>query len=278
MELRLPRSPIVPILLVALVSAAQAPLAPERPAPTVPTVLENTGKPMMVDFHCTRQDIEWAGMSCTADEPCPIYLELTAVESIGTQLFAAGNIHSPTVTLYSELLASDDSGKTWREGYERVRGAGLDHLQFAGLVNGWASGEQLSPLPQDPFLLITTDGGRTWRQQTIFAETRGGSIQQFFFSSKDDGSLVIDRGQARDGERYELYESSSGGRTWSVKEASNQPLRLKQGPASAALWRVEADGPTQSFRIEHQQDGRWTLAAAFAVNLGACTPEPSAVR
>ena len=50
--------------------------------------------------------MEWAGMSCSDEEPCPVYLELAAVESVGNRIFLAGNIHSNAVTLYSLLLAS----------------------------------------------------------------------------------------------------------------------------------------------------------------------------
>src|SRR5579859_7216515 len=148
-------------LAVAIWVGAALLTAQDRPEP--PT-LENTGKPILLPFHCTDDDIQWAGLSCSAEEPCPVYLELTAVEAIGTKLFAAGNIHAQTITLYSVLLASDDAGHTWREVYQRIRGAGLAPLQFADFQNGWASGEALSPLPQDPFLLITSDGGKTWRQ------------------------------------------------------------------------------------------------------------------
>jgi photosystem II stability/assembly factor-like uncharacterized protein len=110
------------------------------------------------------------------------------------RIFAAGNIHSSAVTLYSVLLASEDAGHTWREAYERIRGASLDRIQFLDAELGWTSGQALSPLPQDPFLLLTSDGGKTWRQRVIFSESRVGSIQQFHFSARDSGSLIIDRG------------------------------------------------------------------------------------
>jgi len=239
-----------------------------------PAVLENLGKPILLPYHCTEADIQWAGLSCSAEEPCPVYLELTAVEAIGDRLFAAGNIHSQTVTLYSVLLGSENAGRSWFEAHERIRGAGLDHIQFADFQNGWASGEALSPLPQEPFLLITTDGGKTWRQHAIFSEPRVGSIQQIWFSSKNDGSLVFDRGPGTGEERYELYQSHDAGETWNLQEARNQAMRLKDG-AAAALWRVQAEGKTQSFRIEHQEGNRWTQAAAFAVNLPSCTPQPA---
>jgi hypothetical protein len=236
--------------------------------------LENVGKPMLLPYRCTENDIQWAGLSCSAEEPCPMYLELTAVEAIGNKILAAGDIHSETVTLYSVLLGSDDAGRTWHEAHERIRGAGLDHIQFADFQNGWASGEALSPLPQEPFLLITSDGGKTWRQHAIFSEPRVGSIQQIRFNSKNDGSLVFDRGPGTGEERYELYQSHDAGESWNIQEARNQPIRLQDG-APAALWRVQAEGNTQSFRIEHHEGNRWIPAAAFAVNLGPCTP-PSA--
>ena len=229
---------------------------------------------MVTPFQCTEEDMQWAGMSCSEDSPCPVYLELAAVEPVGNKIFAAGNIHSETVTLFSVILGSEDTGKTWREVHDRIRGAGLDHIQFNDFANGWISGEALSPLSQDPFLLITTDGGKSWKQRPLFSETRVGSIQQFSFSSKNDGRLVIDRGQGSGTERYELYESPDGGETWEIKQASNKPIVLKAGAAIPTEWRVRADGPTRSFRIEHRQSDRWTTAASFALNLGSCKPAP----
>src|SRR5205085_1162453 len=140
--------------------------APETPAaPKGPGKLTNTGAPLRVPFQCTNEDMEWAGMSCSTEEPCPVYLELAAVESVGNRIFLAGNIHSNAVTMYSLVLATDDAGKTWREPYERLRGTELDHVQFIDFENGWISGQVLVPIAQDPFLLITSDSGKTWRKR-----------------------------------------------------------------------------------------------------------------
>jgi photosystem II stability/assembly factor-like uncharacterized protein len=235
-------------------------------------VLENTGKPMLVPFRCTEDDVRWAGLACSEEDPCAVYLELAAVESAGNRIFASGNIHTGAATLYTVLLGSEDGGGAWREAHERIRGAGLDHIQFLDPETGWTSGLSLSPLPQDPFLLITRDGGKTWRQRPIFSETRVGSIQQFFFSAKDSGSLIIDRGPGSEGGRYELYESPDGGDTWMIKEESARPLRLKRSPPASSDWRVRADAPTKSFHLERRQGDRWTSVAAFTVSLGLCKP------
>jgi hypothetical protein len=265
------RFPPETVLLTVL--AAAATWAQEQPpANPAPPLLENSGKPMLLPFRCTEDDVQWGGLSCSADEPCPVYLELAAVESAAGGIFAAGNIHALDVTLYSVLLASEDAGHTWREAYERIRGASLDHIQFLDAELGWTSGQALSPLPQDPFLLLTSDGGKTWRQRVIFSESRVGSIQQFHFSAKDSGSLIIDRGPGSEGGRYELYESPDAGETWTIRATSDRPLTLKPSPVAPSEWRARADGPTQSFHLERRQGERWVSVAAFSVKLGACQP------
>src|SRR2546423_1661440 len=98
------------IIAAALLQAQDPPpVAPTAPAaPPVPPVLTNTGKPMTVPFQCTAEDIQAAGLDCSERDPCPIYLELTAAESSGIRIFAAGNIHTLSATLHSVLLGTED--------------------------------------------------------------------------------------------------------------------------------------------------------------------------
>lgn len=277
----------MPVVIALTVSAVltmsgiaqEVPPTPPAPAsiatPITAPVLENTGKPVMLPFQCTVEDTASLGLSCSETEPCAIYLELTAVESSGSRIFAAGNIHSAAIIMYTVLLSSDDQGHTWREVADRVRGAGLDRIQFLDAETGWASGETLSPITQDPFLMITTDGGKTWRTRPVFEESREsryGSIQQFFFTAKDSGTLIVDRGAGSDGDRYELYESPNSGESWNIKETSTKPLKLKRTAAPSNEWRVRADARTQSFHLEHKQGATWTTVTAFAVKLAPCKP------
>jgi photosystem II stability/assembly factor-like uncharacterized protein len=263
--------------LLAFIAATLVVLAQDQPpaapaVPPAPPVMENAGQPMLLPFQCLEEDIHSAGLACSEEDPCPIYLELAAAALAGTRILAAGNIHAEAATLYSVLLGSEDSGHTWREVHDRIRGAGLDHLQFIDAETGFATGLSLSPLPQDPFLLITRDGGKTWRQSPIFGESRIGSIQQFLFDDAKSGSLIIDRGLGSDGDRYELYGSQDGGDSWTIKQTSVQPLRLKSAPAANPDSRIRVDAATKSFHIEHRQGGRWISEAAFAVKLGVCKP------
>lgn len=240
----------------------------ERQTPA-PPILENLGKPVIVPFFCAEDDFQWAGLACSEDDPCATYLEISSVESAGSRVFAAGNIHSPAVTLYSELLASEDGGRTWREVSDRVRGAGLDRIQFADSDNGWVGGEVVYPFSSNAFLLVTADGGKSWARQPIFQEDRAGGIQDFRFTSKREGRLVFDRGPGEGSNRYELYESRDGGANWTLQGTAAKPQPL--GPAAAqADWRARADAATQSFQIEKRTGERWTAVAAFAIKLAPC--------
>jgi hypothetical protein len=249
-----------------------APPASPPPAPAPPPVFAYEGKPITLPFHCSIEDMRWAGMTCSEDEPCPIYLELSSTEAVGDRVFAAGNIHSDAVTLYSVLLSSGDGGHSWQAEPGTVRGAGLDRIQFLDALTGWIGGQTLFPISQDPFFLLTSDGGKSWRLKPVFNDNHFGSIQQFAFESKTAGALIVDNGPSGDMERYARLETTDGGEIWSIREQSKKLLQLKRAPA-ASTWRVRADAATRSYRIEHRAGSQWTAVAAFSVKLPSCKPE-----
>ena len=64
-----------------------------------PPVLRNDGEPMALPYQCSDDDIQWAGMSCSEEEPCPLYLEVTGIETVGNRIILPANIHSESTTL-----------------------------------------------------------------------------------------------------------------------------------------------------------------------------------
>jgi len=271
---RSPASPAVNPIPAATALPQQSP-PPEKTE--TPAVIQNTGQPIVVPLDCTDDDIQWAGMSCSEEEPCPIYLEISAVETIGNRIVLLGNLHTLSTTLYSVILSSDDNGATWREPYGRVRGAAIDHIQFVDFQNGWISGQTMVPVARDPFLLITNDGGKSWRLRPIFSEGSGGAIQQFWFDSASTGALVIDHMQnAAESSRYELYETPNGGETWMIRRTSDRPINIKRAALERAdsAWRVRADARSKSYAVEKNQNEHWTTIARFLVHVGNCKPAP----
>jgi len=231
--------------------------------------IENTGKPIRVPFECTEANTQAAGLSCSEEEPCPVFLELAGVDSAGNRIFLAGNLHTATTTLDSILLGSEDAGKTWSEPHPRIPASGLDQIQFIDFQNGWISGANLQSAPRDPFLLLTTDGGKTWHQRPIFDESRVASIERFRFGSRESGSLLVD---ARlDNNLHELYETRTGGESWSMKQASEKPIAFPaQDAAATPVWRLRADAANHSYDLEKSDGAHWQKVASFLVSAGAC--------
>jgi hypothetical protein len=244
------------LLLCASLLGAQAPL-------------ENKGQPMRLVYECTAAETQAAGLGCSEEDPCPVYLELANLEAVGAKLFVTGNLHTAMATLDSVLLASEDGGSTWTEPHPRIRSSGLDQIQFVDFQNGWISGANLQGAPRDPFLLITTDGGKTWRQRPIFEETRVAAIERFWFDSPANGTLVID---ARlDNGKHEEYRSSDGGESWAIQPASAEPVRSpKEKQPGGPAWRVRTDAATHSYVIEKSENTRWQKVASFLVNVAQC--------
>jgi hypothetical protein len=233
------------------------------------TTIPNTGQPMHVPFECTAADTLTAGLTCSEEEPCPVYLELANIEGVGDKIFLTGNLHSSTNTLSSILLESDDAGQNWKEPVERMRVSGLDQIQFIDFGNGWISGANLLGASRDPFLLITADGGKTWKQQPVFEESRVASIERFWFESRESGTMLVD---ARlDNGKHELYTTATGGQSWSMKQASEKPIKFPlSADRSSVIWRLRTDAASHSYAIEKSHAGGWQRVASFLVAAGAC--------
>jgi hypothetical protein len=244
------------LLAASLLTGADAPL-------------QNTGTPMHVAFTCDEDELRDAGLGCSEDEPCRVFLELSGLESTAGGVFVSGNLHTTSTTLASILLVTDDGGRAWSEAAKRIPFTALDEIQFIDFEHGWIAGENVQTVARDPFLLITGDGGKTWRPQPLFEEGQPGAIQKFWFESAKTGTLLMDRGV---GKRYELYRSGNGGETWELVKAAGEPLQFPGGRAkeSTAAWRLRPDARTASWQIEQNRGETWQRVAAFATEVTVC--------
>jgi hypothetical protein len=270
-----PKNPDDAVSVFKLPSAVPAePAIEEKPAaetgPPKPARLEYAGQPLVFPFACTEEDIQIFGMTCTEREPCPVYVEITAVQALGLRVFLTGNFHNGAQTLYSLLAMSDDGGRSWFEPHERIRHAALDQVQFADFEAGWVSGQVIQALPRDPFFLLTTDGGKNWRQRPVYGEPKIATIEQFHFENRNVGNLLIEAGG-----QWERWESQTGGESWMVREVSNQPLKLRvaRQTTSNSDWRLRADGKLKAHVLEKREGGQFRRVSAFLVQVAKCQPD-----
>ena len=247
--------------------------------PPAPAPLVYAGKPLQIDSTCTDDDMQMFGLACTTEEPCPVYLELSSLDTGASRILIAGNFHTETATLSTILLASEDGGTTWTEAHPRIKGANLDHTQFIDLQNGWISGQVIAALPRDPFFLLSIDGGKSWRQRMVFSESGPGSIEQFSFDSPTTGSVVVDRAAGAEGGRYAYLETQTGGDSWSIRSVTREKVTHKNRPSTNPAWRRQAHAPSKSYRLERKEaSGTWTPLASFLVNAGQCKPKDSELK
>ena len=254
--------------LIAIISTAQD-----------AAILRNDGEPMRAGYACVEADLQWAGMACSEEDPCPIYLELSTVAPDGRRIFVAGDLHGTSATLQSVMLMSDDGGATWREPTPRIRGAALDQMQFGDAQHGWAAGETQYPLPRDPFFLITTDGGATWRQQAIGEEGTAGAIQRFWFDSAQHGELIIDAGKASEGGRYLSYESRTGGASWEIRGKSDRLAVIRGAPPMENPdYRLRTSRDGKSYQVEKRAGEQWSSLASFLIEVANCKIQPGQLK
>ncbi|MEP6715683.1 MAG: hypothetical protein ABJC09_08910 [Terriglobia bacterium] len=250
-------------------------VAQETPA----ALLVNHGEPLRAPFDCAESELQAVGLLCTEDEPCPIYLELNGIAPAGRKLFLAGDLHATSGTVSSILLASDDSGATWREAGAHIQGASLDQIQFYDLDHGWAAGETQYPLSRDPFFMITRDGGTTWRQRPVTDEGGPGSVHRFWFDSAQHGELIVDAGRKAPGGRYAAYESETGGDNWMARSTTDEPPKIKRAPPSFenADFRIRPARNGKTYLIERRLGEKWETIASFLIEAANCKIKPPAL-
>ena len=287
---------LIPIWFLAL--AATAPLAAQatfevptgapnpgvfrpQPPPEAPKeedeapALVYEGEPLKLPLECRAEAFLRAGLVCSEEAPCDMFLELVDITSIQDRVLLIGNIHTPSATIATVLLRGDDGGKTWMEPFERVDAAGLEMVQTLDGQHGWIGGQQTTQdHASSPFLLVTTDGGLNWVRRPIWSgdEERHGAVIEIYFDEPLHGFVIIDR-LTSEGDSYELYESMNSGLSWSIRQVSSEmPTIRRRMVANDAEkpWRLNEDRGAAAYEVERLVDGEWTKVAAFAGDLGAC--------
>ncbi len=247
--------------------------AEEEEAPKPPPTY--AGERMEILAGCKPEALGAMGMVCSAASPCEMSLELTAAREAGDNLVVIGDVYATSATVESIVLRSGDGGETWTEAADRIAGAALDELQFADGEHGWIVGRDIVGGSQQPFLLATSDGGKSWNRRDIEEdEDYRGSVLQLRFDSPEHGFLIVER-PAGLGDPYEMRETFNGGRSWSLRQVTAErpalPGSRRRIPEPGV--RVRAEAAEDLYVVEQKMGDSWQSIGSFQGSAGICGAE-----
>lgn len=226
---------------------------------------------------CDVDRLEYAGIRCSADRPCELFLELVSIASEGDWMILAGEVHTTEATYESVVLTSRDGGATWTESAERVPAGGIESISIVDAQTAFVAGQQGDTATGEiPFLLVTDDGGVSW--ETRMVETGGekveGLVVAFQADTTSHGYLTLEQ-LAATGDAYRLYETYNGGRSWSIRQISADQPQIP-GPRLAIKtenWSVRPDSASGEFIVAQRSSSSssgWADQGRFAGTVGAC--------
>jgi hypothetical protein len=250
---------------------------PEGP-PEGTTIYE--GPVVTLSTVCDVDRLEYAGIRCSAERPCDLFLELVSIASEGDWMVLAGEVHTSAATYESVVLTSKDGGATWTESADRVAAGGIESISIVDAQTAFVAGQQGDTATGEmPFLLVTDDGGKSWETRTV--ETGGekveGLVVAFQADTTSHGYLTLEQ-LAATGDPYRLYETYNGGRSWSIRQISADKPQIP-GPRLALRtedWSVRPDSASGEFIVAKRSSSAlsgWADRGRFAGTVGAC-PEP----
>jgi len=146
--------------------------------------------------------------------------------------------HGWAMTLYS-LYRTTDGGKTWeRLSQEPEKDARFTAFTFVDELHGWLAIVKMDSaksygLGISSVIMITEDGGRSWKLQASFQDEI--QINDVRFLNENEGLAVGDKGLENRADRGEIFVlgTSNGGKEWNdISGAAKAAFRNQWGVAN----------------------------------------------
>ena len=247
---------------------------PEGP-PEGTTVYE--GPVASLSTTCEVDRLEYAGIRCSTDRPCELFVELVSVASQGNWVVLAGEVHTADATYESVVLSSADGGVTWIESSERIAAGGIESISIIDAQTAFVAGQQGDTATGEiPFLLVTEDGGVSWEERTVSAggEKVEGLVVAFQADTTSHGYLILEQ-LAATSDPYRLYETYTGGLSWSIRQISADKPQIP-GPRLALRtedWSIRPDSSSGEYIVAKRSSSEssgWAEQGRFSGAVGSC--------
>lgn len=258
-----------PIITEEEVAAAAA-----AAEPTVPTY---EGPNIALTTSCEVERLEYAGIRCSAEQPCAFFLELVAVASEDDWVVLAGEVHTADATYESILLSSSDGGDTWTEAAERVVAGGIEAVSIVDGEHAFVAGQQGDTATgETPFVLSTDDTAASWDLWKVAAggNPARGLVVEFRADSPRHGYLILES-LAATGDAFQLLETYNAGRSWSMRQISAKQPKIPGPRRRLAIedWRLRPDSAAGQYVVSHNSSAAasgWAEKVRIDHSLGTC--------
>lgn len=249
----------------------------KEPEPTAPPVPTYEGPHISLATTCEIERLQYAGIRCSADQPCEFFLELVSVAAEGDWVVLAGEIHTADATYESVLLSSSDGGHTWTESAERANSGGIEAITIVDGEHAFVAGQQGDTATgEHPFLVTTDDGGESWDFWMVQAggTPAQGLVVDFQAESPKHGFLILES-LAATGDPFQLLETYNAGRSWSIRQISAEKPEVPGPRRTLAIkdWRLRADSAAGQYVVESNSSfelSDWAEKVRFDYVIGTC--------
>jgi photosystem II stability/assembly factor-like uncharacterized protein len=157
----------------------------------------------------------------------PSSLPLLAVQAIDANTIVAVGGDDRNLVAGDVIVRSTDGGNTWTLLTRPGKAQYFTAVDFVNPTTGWVAGS----FPPD--ILMTTDGGVTWAEQSISVSSSDDTLLGLSFADPQNGWSV--------GALGTVIHTSDGGQTWAIQDAG---APLDPGGVPAGVYAVQAISPS----------------------------------
>jgi hypothetical protein len=169
--------------------------------------------------------LDWA---LNFDANYTVFFEPTGLAATGERLFVFGAFQTPTVTVRSFILLSQNGGKTFKEIGPPFHAGEVIDIVFPDATCGFALIGQTTAGPGELRLLRTTDSGKTWEILPIIPKGHStGRLVRFSFTSPTHGEIVLAYTDENPQNLRQVLVTEDGGLTWQAFETKFDPSKPK---------------------------------------------------
>jgi len=163
------------------------------------------------------------------------------------------------------MYHTSDGGKSWQRVGPALENSTIATIFFLDTKTGWAAGAWTTESAGDPFVLRTTDGGKTWAQTMVPVEPRLTPLfvpTSLVFATRKIGILRMSGCSAED--EQSVWVTRNGGKSWAFscgQKDETGPCNALSITKDGTLWKLDE----QDILVSTDNGSSWKKAETHPV-------------